>query len=39
MVIISVYGINWVYFTTETEFVYCAVGTEHYNAIQVVNSL
>jgi hypothetical protein len=35
-VIISVYGINWVDFITETECVYYAVRTKHYNVIQIL---
>jgi hypothetical protein len=33
--IISLYSINWLVFITETECVYCAVGTEPLNTIQV----
>ena len=37
--IISLYGINWLVFTTETERVYCAVRTEYLYGIQVSFSL
>jgi hypothetical protein len=33
--IISLYGINWLVFTTESECVYCAVRTECLNVLQV----
>jgi hypothetical protein len=33
--IISLHSINWLVFITETECVYCAVGTESWNVIQV----
>ena len=33
--IISLYNINWLFFITETECVYCAVWTENLNIIQL----
>jgi hypothetical protein len=32
---ISLYGVNWLVFITETECVYCAVRTESLNIFQV----
>jgi hypothetical protein len=34
-VIIALYRINWLVFITDTECVYCAVRTEHWNVSQV----
>jgi hypothetical protein len=37
--IISLYSINWLVFITETECVYCAVQTEYFSVIQVVQNV